>query len=208
MRLHHGQIYWTLQRWVDLIVRSCNIYVIISFICFINIHLIFLPIYFTLYLLALAVYIYRIYTYVYTPNQRELASLNQFRHFRNVYVEFIYNITFRRACVNSFIIIYKILKFCKGSTLNKPTIPRKLITYTRVLFYCAILLIFNVVFGTSWFIVRRSFQYSKAFWFSQYSLFDPYIMRVRIINNYQTKELFPGLSYRIYKTDNFIWNFN
>lgn len=185
-------------------VRSCNLYVIIAFCCFVHIHLIFLPVYCILYLLTLLVYVYRTYTYVYDTHKKELTSINQFSHFRNVYVEFIYNITFRRACVNSFTIVYKILQFWKGSILTQPTTYKKVITYIQVICYCLLLVLFNIIFGTPWFIIRRSFEYSKAFWYSKYSLFDPEIVRGRIVNNYQTKELFPGLFYRIYKTNNII----
>ena len=75
--------------------------------------------------------------------------------------------------------------------------------------YALFLLLWNLITGTPWLIVSRSFQYSKAFRFLEGSSpFDPLLMSGLVINNYQMSELLPGLNYRIYKAKGSVWNFN
>ena len=40
---------------------------------------------------------YRIYNYKHQLNETEVASIEQFREFEYVWLEFIYNITYRRT---------------------------------------------------------------------------------------------------------------
>lgn len=74
----------------------------------------------------------RVYNYTKLPYKTEVASIEQFRCFKNVWVEFIYNITYRRACVNSFGVLYFILKLWK-SGIKDVTFFKKLINYLKIL---------------------------------------------------------------------------
>ena len=191
------------------LVSSCNIYVIIAFIFFVILQLIFWPIYVTFYLFMLLFNGYRIYKYVYTPSLLEVASVEWFYCSSYVWVNFIYNITYRRAHVNSFSTLYRVLKLWKGSTVLDRGILFKLIIYIKTLLFFLFILSWNLITGIPWLIISRSFQYSKAFRFLRdESLFDPLLMRQLVINNYQTKELLPGINYRLYKANGSVWNFN
>ena len=191
------------------VTSSCDIYVLTALILFIIIQSLFWPIYVTLYLFMLLVNGYRIYNYKHQLNETEVASIEQFREFEYVWLEFIYNITYRRAHVNSFSMLYRVLKLLKGNTCNHKNIFNKWLVYLKTLFYTLFLLLWNLITGTPWLIVSRSFQYSKAFRFLEGSSpFDPLLMSGLVINNYQMSELLPGLNYRIYKAKGSVWNFN
>ena len=68
---------------------------------------------------------YRIYNYKHQLNETGVASIEQFREFEYVWLEFIYNITYRRAHVNSFSMLYRVLKLLKGNTCNHKNIFNK-----------------------------------------------------------------------------------
>ena len=135
--------------------------------------------------------------------------MKQFRQFQCVWLEFIYNITYRRAHISSFGVLYRILKFSKGNTTNHQSIFNKLISYLKVLLYALSILSWNLITGTPWFIISKSFQYSRAFrghWGQ--SPIKYRVMRSLVINNYQMDELLPIINYRIYKIGNLVWHFN
>ena len=188
---------------------SCDIYVIIAFIFFIVIHSVFWPIYVSMYLFMLLANGYRICNYRYQPRKTEVAPIKEFYRSRYMWLEFIYNITYRRAHVNSFSMLYRILKLLKDDTYNYQNVFSKWVVYLKTLFHALFILLWNLITGTPWLIISRSFQYSKAFRFlGDDSPFDPLLMRQLVLNNYQMSELLPGLNYRIYKTSDSVWNFN
>jgi len=202
--------YTLLVRYIKYqVTHSCDIYVVLAFTLFITMQLVLWPIYWVLYLIMLVTNSYRIYCYRFGLHETEVSSTQEFYQSQYVWLEFIYNITYRRACVNSFSILYKVLKLFKGSNSSHLGVFRKIITYVKVLLHVLSIILWNLTTGIPWFIVSRAFQYSKAFRFLRdESPLDPLIMRQLVLNNYQMDELLPGLNYRIYKTDNSIWNFN
>ena len=188
---------------------SCDIIVIVSFVLFIVIQSVLWPIYIVLYWTFLLVHSYRIYNYVYQLGKTEVTPRDQFWQSQGEWPEFIYNITYRRAYINSFGVLYKILKVSKGATGISRNIFTKLLAYLKILLNVLLILLWNLITGTPWLIVSRSFQYSKAYWYLEgRSPFNCRIMRGKIINNYQMKELLPVINYRIYKTCSSVWNFN
>ena len=66
----------------------------------------------------LLIYGHKIYNYVYQSDKMEVTPTKQFKQFQCAWLEFIYNITYRRAHINSFGALYRILKFSKGNTTN------------------------------------------------------------------------------------------
>ena len=203
--------YWTLRYIKHEIIHSFNIYVLISFVFFIAMQLVFLPIYSVAFFCMLLVNVYKVYNYLYNPQQTEVVCGDNFRHFRSVWLEFTYNITFRRACVNSFTIVYKTLKLYKNYSSNKSITPGRAAIFVKMLLYFIMFVLWSLVLGVPFMIICRSFQYSRAFRSWRYSPLrpnKPHLLRVRIINNYQVRELNPGIFYRIYKANNTIWNFN
>ena len=203
--------YWTLQYIKYQIVASFDVCVLVSFIFFLSIQLFFLPVYSVIFFCMLLVNVYKVHNYIYNSRQTEVRCGDRFWHFRNAWLEFIYNITFRRACVNSFTIIYKTLKLCKNNKLSKSTEPVGVAIFVKILLYFITFTLWSFVLGVPFMIVCRSFQYSKAFRSWRYSPLrpnKPHLLRGLIINNYQVRELDPGIFYRIYKTNNSIWNFN
>ena len=83
----------------------------------------------------LLINIYKVYNYTYSPQQAEIACQDHFKHFRSVWLEFAYNITFRRARVNSFAIVYKTLKLYRGYSYGKSTPLVRAFIFTLILLY-------------------------------------------------------------------------
>lgn len=184
-------------------------YVVVAFLLFIAVQTILLPIYCILYVCMLLVNGLRVLYYLLQQRQSEVCPIKEFSNFENAWAQFIYNVTYRRACINSFTLLHFILKLFKDSTFNKTTLTTRLVTYFNVMLRVTLRLLWNILTGIPWFIITRSFQYSKAFcWTREWSPFDTRFIRGYIINNYQMDELFPGLDYRIYKSKSTTWNFN
>ena len=190
------------------IVHSLDLCVLISFIFFVGVQLVVMPIYSALFFYMLINNSYRVYNYAYSPQQIEVACGDHFKHFHSASLEFIYNITFRRAYVNSFTLVYKTLKFYNNYSLGNSNLSKKTTIVIKIILHFIVFIIWNMILGVPWFIVCRSFQYSKAFRSWRWSTYQRYTLRGKVINNYQVRELDPGLFYRIYRTNNSIWNFN
>ena len=200
--------YWTLRHIKSEIISSIDVRVLISFIFFVGVQLAVLPIYSALFFCMLINNSYMVYNYAYSPQQVEVVCGDRFRHFRSASLEFIYNITFRRVYVNSFTLVYKTLKFYNNYSPGSSNLPKKTIIVIKIILHFAMFIIWNMILGAPWFIVCRSFQYSKAFRSWRWSTYQRYTLRGKVINNYQMDELLPGLNYRIYQIDNSVWNFN
>ena len=190
------------------IVHSLDLCVLISFIFFVGVQLIVMPIYSALFFYMLINNSYRVYNYAYSPQQIEVVCGDHFKHFHSASLEFIYNITFRRAYVNSFTLVYKTLKLYNNYSLGNSNLSKKTTIVIKIILHFIVFIIWNMILGVPWFIVCRSFQYSKAFRSWRWSTYQRYTLRGKVINNYQVQELDPGLFYRIYRTNNSIWNFN
>ena len=187
-----------------------SIAVLSSFLFFVVVQAVLLPLYLFIYLCMLMVYSTNIYNYVYSPNQLEVVPIEHFYRFSNMYLEFVYNITYRRACINSFITLYSVLKFWHTTNTRKPNILERALLFLKLIMSLSFRLLCKLITGISWFIIARSFQYSKAFrGVPKYRRFNlEMTIRGYILNSYQLQELSPGIFYRIYKMDNTCWNFN
>ena len=181
-----------------------------SFLFFIIIQTTLLPLYLLIYSYMLMFYSTNIYNYVYDPNQLEVVPIEHFYWFPNMYLEFVYNITYRRACINAFITLYSMLKFWNTNNLYKSNSLEKIFLFVKLITSLCFRLLCRLITGTSWFVIARSFQYSKAFrGVPKYRRFHlEMLIRGYIINNYQVRELNPGIFYRIYRVENTCWNFN
>ena len=104
--------------------------------------------------------------------------------------------------------VYTVLKFFKNSNTTQSNNGKKLTKYLFLIIFLVFIMLVKSTLGISYRILQKSFSYSLAFGYEKYSLFDPYIWRGRIVNNYQIHELSPVLFYRIYKTNESLWNFN
>ena len=106
-----------------------SIAVLSSFLFFIVVQAVLLPLYFFIYLCMLIVYSTNIYNYVYSPNQLEVVPIEHFYRFSNMYLEFVYNITYRRACINSFTILYSVLRCWHTTNIRKPNILERVLLF-------------------------------------------------------------------------------
>jgi hypothetical protein len=123
------------------IAHSLDLYVLISFIFFVGVQLAVLPIYSALFFCMLINNSYMVYNYAYSPQQVEVVCGDRFRHFRSASLEFIYNITFRRAYVNSFTLVYKTLKFYNNYSPGSSNLPKKTIIAIKIIPHFAMFII-------------------------------------------------------------------
>ena len=200
--------YWTLRHIKSEIISSIDVCVLISFIFFVCVQSATLPIYSALFFYMLLNHSYRLYRYIYNHQQTEITSGDDFRHFNYAWLQFIYNITYRRASINSFNVIYKTLKLLKNCSYSKRKTSTRIITSIKTLLYFLLIFMWNLILGVPWFIVYRSFQYSRAFRLWRWSSRHRAPLRCRVINNYQLSELDPGIYFRIFKKNHSNWNFN
>ena len=208
MKVYHGRIYWKIKTYRNRLFRFCNIRVISVFIILVITQLTLTPIYLSIYLYALTSHLFAVVSYINTETKLEVKCNDQFKVFNNVFVEFLYNITYRRAYTNSFSMVYTVLKFFKNSNTRQSNNGKKLTRYLFLIIFLVFIMLVKSTLGISYRILQKSFSYSLAFGYEKYSLFDSYIWRGRIVNNYQIHELSPVLFYRIYKTNESLWNFN
>lgn len=189
--------------------RVFNRYVFIFFIFFILLHLTTSPFYIIVYIWHLLINIKRVLEYVQNPEILELQSPSIFKRFPNQWQELVYNMTYRRAVVTAFITTYNPLKFTKLPDRKSTSIRNKLTLLLRLVLWLLVRSIWMLLFQLSWQIVSRSYRFAMAFsGVHSYKDFDITTIRHRVINNYQSDDLCPGLYLRIYKTNNSIWNFN
>lgn len=134
-----------------------------------------MPIYLSIYLYALISHLFAVISYINTETKLELKCNDQFKVFNNVFIEFFYNITYRRAYTNSFSMIYTVLKFFKNSNITQSNNDKKLTRYFFLIIFLVFIMLVKSTLGISYHILQKSFSYSLAFAYEKYSLFDPYI---------------------------------
>lgn len=117
---------------------------------------------------------FKIIIYAFDKTKLEVKCNDQFRVFNNVFVQFTYNITYRRAAVNSFATLYNVLKLTKDSTIPLGNNVNVLKCFLLAVFLLVSILI-KLTLGISYYILRRSFTYSRAFAYEKYQLFDSYV---------------------------------
>ena len=123
------------------IVHSLDLCVLISFIFFVGVQLVVMPIYSALFFYMLINNSYRVYNYAYSPPQIEVACGDHFKHFHSASLEFIYNITFRRAYVNSFTLVYKTLKFYNNYSLGNSNLSKKTTIVIKIILHFIVFII-------------------------------------------------------------------
>lgn len=189
--------------------RVFNRYVFIFFIFFVLLHITTSPFYIIVYIWHLLINIKRVFEYARNSAILELQAPSIFKRFPNQWRELVYNMTYRRAVVTAFITTYNPLKFAKSSDRKSTSTRSKLTLLLRLVIWLLVRSIWMLLFQLSWQVVSRSYRFAMAFSdVYSYKDFDVKTIRSRVINNYQSDDLCPGLYLRIYKTNNSIWNFN
>lgn len=185
-----------------------NIYVLVFFVVFIVIHMVSLPLYILLFMLNLIKHTSNIIGYwYYSQPQIQL----EYKHYSSEFswVEILYNVTYRRANLVSFTLLYLILKTGLGKSLQRPDFKNRLAIILKNMIIIFIRFLWVVTLYVPLGIITRSYEYASAFWSTTYNTRNKFeILRSLVINNYMLSETEYALSLRIYRTTLTCWNFN